>query len=75
VTGAESRLGGLTAALVGGLLTSTSPRVLALAGSGTAFGSSMGWGAALLLAYGIGHCALLALAGLWSMVQGLGILG
>lgn len=36
---------------------------LALAGSGIAFGASMWWGAALLLAYGIGHSALLLAAG------------
>ena len=36
---------------------------LALAGSGSAFGASMWWGAALLLAYGIGHSALLLVAG------------
>jgi cytochrome c biogenesis protein CcdA len=36
---------------------------LALAGSGATFGASMWWGTALLLAYGIGHCALLLVAG------------
>ncbi|MCU0921706.1 MAG: hypothetical protein MUF16_15460, partial [Burkholderiaceae bacterium] len=36
---------------------------LALAGSGIAFGASMWWGAALLLAYGIGHSVLLLAAG------------
>jgi cytochrome c-type biogenesis protein len=36
---------------------------LALAGTGSLFGSSMWWGAALLLAYGLGHSVLLLLAG------------
>jgi cytochrome c-type biogenesis protein len=63
---------GLWGAGVLGALISTvmSPRAtpglaaaLALAGSGAAFGTSMWWGAALLLAYGIGHSALLLVAG------------
>jgi len=62
MTGLES----LVAALVGGLLTSAAPRVLvaalALAGSGALFGMAMLWGAALLLAYGLGHSVLLLLA-------------
>ena len=36
---------------------------LALAGSGALFGASMAWGAALLLTYGLGHSALLLVAG------------
>ncbi|MDP3617451.1 MAG: cytochrome c biogenesis protein CcdA, partial [Rhodoferax sp.] len=36
---------------------------LAIAGSGAALGASMAWGAALLLAYGLGHSVLLLLAG------------
>lgn len=36
---------------------------LAIAGTGAAFGESMWWGAALLLAYGIGHGLLLLVAG------------
>jgi len=70
----EQRLArsGLAGALVLGALIGTvmSPcatpalaAALALAGSGTAFGASMWWGAALLLAYGIGHSALLLVAG------------
>jgi cytochrome c biogenesis protein CcdA len=36
---------------------------LAVAGAGAAFGASMWWGAALLLAYGLGHGLLLLVAG------------
>ena len=36
---------------------------LALAGSGALFGMTMVWGAALLLAYGLGHSVLLLVAG------------
>lgn len=36
---------------------------LAMAGSGSAWGDSAGWGAMLLLAYGLGHSALLLVAG------------
>jgi len=68
----EQRLArsGLWGALVLGALIGTvmSPcatpaLAAALAGSGGAFGASMWWGAALLLAYGIGHSALLLVAG------------
>jgi cytochrome c-type biogenesis protein len=66
---ARSGLGG--AVVLGALLgTVMSPcatpalaAALALAGSGGLFGLSMLWGGALLLAYGLGHSALLLLAG------------
>ena len=55
------------AALIGTVMspcaTPALAAALALAGSGSAFGASMWWGAALLLAYGIGHSALLLVAG------------
>jgi cytochrome c biogenesis protein CcdA len=43
---------------------------LALAGSGSALGASMWWGAALLLAYGIGHSTLLLVAGAMPVAAG-----
>lgn len=66
-----TRSGGWGAVVLGALIgTVMSPcatpalaAALALAGSGSAFGASMGWGAALLLAYGLGHSALLLVAG------------
>ena len=72
--GVEQRLArsGLWGAVVLGALIGTvmSPcatpalvAALALAGAGSAFGASMWWGAALLLAYGIGHSLLLMVAG------------
>ena len=41
---------------------------LAIAGSGAALGASTAWGAALLLAYGLGHSVLLLLAGAMPLV-------
>lgn len=69
--GRLARSGPWGAALLGALIgTVMSPcatpalaAALALAGSGSTFGASMWWGAALLLAYGIGHSALLLVAG------------
>lgn len=70
----EQRLArsGLWGALVLGALIGTvmSPcatpalvAALAFTGSGATFGASMWWGAMLLLAYGVGHSALLLVAG------------
>lgn len=69
----EQRLArsGLWGALVLGALIDTvmspcaTPTLVALAftGSGATFGASMWWGAMLLLAYGVGHSALLLVAG------------
>jgi cytochrome c biogenesis protein CcdA len=56
-------LGALIGTVVSPCATPALAAALALAGSGIAFGASMWWGAALLLAYGIGHSALLLLAG------------
>ena len=75
---AQSGIGGATAlgALIGTVMspcaTPALGAALAIAGSGSALGASMLWGAALLLAYGIGHSALLLLAGAWWVAQGLG---
>lgn len=101
-------LGALIGTVMSPCATPALAAALAVAGSGTLFGASMWWGAALLLAYGTGHsalllvagampgaattmvrhfdavqgwlpgrrsfAALLALAGLWWVLQGLGIL-
>jgi len=56
-------LGGLIGTVMSPCATPALAAALALAGSGSAFGVSMWWGAALLLAYGIGHSLLLGLAG------------
>jgi cytochrome c biogenesis protein CcdA len=56
-------LGALIGTVMSPCATPALAAALALAGSGSAFGASMWWGAALLLAYGIGHSALLLLAG------------
>lgn len=56
-------LGALMGTVMGPCATPALAAALALAGSGAAFGASMWWGAALLLAYGIGHSALLLVAG------------
>jgi cytochrome c biogenesis protein CcdA len=56
-------LGALIGTVMSPCATPALAAALALAGSGSAFGASMGWGAALLLAYGIGHSALLLVAG------------
>ena len=102
-------LGALIGTVMSPCATPALAAALALAGSGAAFGASMWWGAALLLAYGIGHsalllaagampgaatamvrrfgtvqgwlpgrrsfAALLAVAGLWWVLQGLGVVG
>jgi hypothetical protein len=57
---AAARLGLLLGALPGPWSIAAA---LALAGSGALYGASMAWGAALLLAYGLGHSALLLVAG------------
>lgn len=56
-------LGALIGTVMSPCATPALAAALALAGSGAAFGSSMWWGAALLLAYGVGHSALLLVAG------------
>jgi cytochrome c biogenesis protein CcdA len=56
-------LGALIGTVMSPCATPALAAALALAGSGSTFGASMWWGAALLLAYGIGHSALLLLAG------------
>jgi len=56
-------LGGLIGTVMSPCATPALAMALALAGSGGAFGAPMGWGAALLLACGVGHGALLLLAG------------
>jgi cytochrome c biogenesis protein CcdA len=56
-------LGGLIGTVMSPCATPALAAALALAGSGSAFDVSMWWGAALLLAYGIGHSLLLGVAG------------
>jgi cytochrome c biogenesis protein CcdA len=56
-------LGGLIGTVMTPCATPALAAALALAGSGSVFGASMWRGAALLLAYGIGHSALLLVAG------------
>jgi len=56
-------LGALIGTVMSPCATPALAAALALAGSGALFGTSMAWGAALLLAYGIGHSALLLVAG------------
>ena len=56
-------LGALIGTVMSPCATPALAAALALAGSGSAFGASMWWGATLLLAYGIGHSALLLAAG------------
>jgi cytochrome c biogenesis protein CcdA len=56
-------LGALIGTVMSPCATPALGAALAIAGSGAALGASMAWGAALLLAYGIGHSALLLLAG------------
>lgn len=56
-------LGALIGTVMSPCATPALAAALALAGSGSAFGVSMWWGAALLLAYGIGHSLLLLVAG------------
>ncbi|GAB4216230.1 MAG: cytochrome c biogenesis CcdA family protein [Rhodoferax sp.] len=56
-------LGALIGTVMSPCVTPALGAALAIAGSGAALGVSMVWGAALLLAYGLGHSALLLLAG------------
>ncbi len=56
-------LGGLIGTVMSPCATPALAAALALAGSGSAWGVSMWWGAALLLSYGIGHSLLLGVAG------------
>ncbi len=56
-------LGALIGTVMSPCATPALAAALALAGSGSALGASMWWGAALLLAYGLGHSALLLVAG------------
>ncbi len=56
-------LGGLIGPVMSPCAPPARAAALALAGAGSAFGVSMWWGAALLLAYGIGHSLLLGVAG------------
>lgn len=56
-------LGALIGTVMSPCATPALGAALAIAGSGAALGASMAWGAALLLAYGLGHSALLLLAG------------
>lgn len=56
-------LGALIGTVMSPCATPALGAALALAGSGSALGASTLWGAALLLAYGLGHSALLLLAG------------
>jgi len=56
-------LGALIGTVMSPCATPALGAALAIAGSGAALGASMMWGAALLLAYSVGHSALLLLAG------------
>jgi cytochrome c biogenesis protein CcdA len=56
-------LGALVSTVMSPCATPALAAALAIAGTGAAFGESMWWGAALLLAYGAGHGLLLLVAG------------
>ncbi len=56
-------LGALVSSVMSPCATPALAAALAVAGTGAAFGESMWWGAALLLAYGLGHGLLLLVAG------------
>lgn len=56
-------LGALMGTVMSPCATPALAAALTIAGSGAALGASMAWGAALLLAYGLGHSVLLLLAG------------
>jgi cytochrome c-type biogenesis protein len=56
-------LGALVSTVMSPCATPALAAALAVAGTGAAFGESMWWGAALLLAYGVGHGVLLFFAG------------
>ena len=61
--GGAAVLGALIGTVMSPCATPALAAALALAGSGALFGMSMLWGAALLLAYGLGHSVLLLVAG------------
>lgn len=56
-------LGGLIGTVMSPCATPALAAALAVAGSGASLGASTAWGATLLLAYGIGHSALVLVAG------------
>jgi len=56
-------LGALIGTVMSPCATPALATALTVAGSGAILGASMWWGAALLLAYGLGHSVLLLLAG------------
>lgn len=56
-------LGALMGTVMSPCATPALAAALTVAGSGAVLGASMGWGAALLLAYGLGRSVLLLLAG------------
>jgi len=56
-------LGAMIGTVMSPCATPALAAALAIAGSGVLLGESMWWGAALLLAYGLGHSILLLLAG------------
>ena len=56
-------LGALIGTVVSPCATPALGAALTIAGSGAALGATMIWGAALLLAYGLGHSVLLLVAG------------
>lgn len=56
-------LGALISTVMSPCATPVLAAALAVAGAGAAFGESMWWGAALLLAYAVGHGVLLFVAG------------
>jgi len=61
--GGAAVLGALIGTVMSPCATPALAAALALAGSGALFGMSMLWGAALLLAYGLGHSVMLLVAG------------
>jgi len=61
--GGTAVLGALIGTVMSPCATPALAAALALAGSGALFGMTMVWGAALLLAYGLGHSVLLLVAG------------
>jgi cytochrome c biogenesis protein CcdA len=61
--GGAAVLGALIGTVMSPCATPAVAAALALAGSGALFGMTMVWGAALLLAYGLGHSVLLLVAG------------
>lgn len=65
-------LGALISTALSPCATPALAAALAVAGTGAAFGESMWWGAALLLAYAVGHGVLLFVAG--GLPSGAGLL-